>query len=698
MWDLESGFFSEKEEVPNSGIRKWGLDEWNREKNYDLLKSEKIKKFIAKGFITEQRVMALRESRRLNLSSEGIIKLIDYGIISLAQALELELAHSKRYFLSAEGIFELIINQFMSLDQALKLSDSQELNLESRGVQHLLAKRTITLDQALALSENQRLNLSSKGIVKLIDHGIINLAEALEPELEHSKRELLSKEWMFGLINRGVISFAQALELELDNFKQDFLSIDGVYKLIVKRIIRFDQVLNLNHLERLNLESSGVRELLSKKIITLDQALALNESQCRALSDRDTVLRIIIKELNIRQFIGASAPPSSLSCINHIQSTHTASVHHSVSESAEKLRQRYAEKICRKSSLERKFEKSRLRSIIGKLDIVSKSSLEKTLREVKAFADALPNNNPQKKVVKHCIKRITNMDNNFIDPSSKLSTKELLALSFAAVRDNNYHQSEITDAENQFIEGLVEIQRGYNSSNTEKDKPICASGAFNKLIESLQGIHPDCNIQYITTETASLKLPIIVREELDNYLSNLIDSAKTEVTLAHLEKLIRRVQRSGNFKSFLEKIEKNIAIRILDEFASLYPFGKSDPNFIELISYGKEVDASAVLEKKLVDLQKKKKIFSCYNSMGEVENELFVSDRPETGAISRRRSQVAVDPFPLISEMTSLSLTPDQFDSASYSRGMVRSNFWQPGFAAAEGSSSFETSDLCKKN
>lgn len=696
MWDLESGFFSEKEEVPNSGIRKRGLAEWNREKNYELLKSDKIKEFIAKGFITEQRVMALRENRRLNLSSEGIIKLIDYGIISLAQALELELAHSKRYFLSAEGIFELIINQFMSLDQALKLSDSQELNLESRGVQHLLAKRTITLDQALALSENQRLNLSSKGIVKLIDHGIINLAEALEPELEDSTREFLSKEWMFGLINRGVISFAQALELELDNFKQDFLSIDGVYKLIVKRIIRFDQVLNLNNSEQLNLESSGVRELLSKKIITLDQALALNESQCRALSDRNTVLRIIMKELNIRQFIGASAPP--LSCINHSQSTHTASVHYSASESAEKLRQRYADKICKKSSLEKKFEKSRLKNIIRKLDMVSKSSLEKTLREIKAFADALPDNDPRKKVARRCIKRITDLDDNFIDPSSKLSMKELLALSFTAIRDNNYHQREIEDAENQFIAGLVEIQRGYNSSDTEKDKPICASGAFNKFIESLQGIHPDCNIQYITTETASLKLPIIVREELDNYLSNLINSGKTEVELVHFEKLLRRAQRSGNFKSFLEKIEENIAIRILDEFASLYPSGKSDLNFIELISYSKEVDVSAVLEKNLVDLQKKKKSFSCYNSMGEAENELFVSDRPETGAISRRRSQVAVDPLPLISEMTSLSLTPDQFDSASYSSGMVRSNFWQPGFTAAEDSDSFETSDLCKKN
>lgn len=145
MWDLESGYFFKKEEVPNSRIRKWGLDEWNREKNCDLLKSDKIKEFIAKGFITEQRVMGLRENQRLNLSSEGIVKLIDRGIISLVQALKLELEYSKRYFLSAEGIFELIINQLMSLDQALKLSDSQELNLESRGVQHLLTKRIISL-------------------------------------------------------------------------------------------------------------------------------------------------------------------------------------------------------------------------------------------------------------------------------------------------------------------------------------------------------------------------------------------------------------------------------------------------------------------------------------------------------------------------------------------------------------------------
>ena len=605
MWELDDeydGAFSEEDRAiirARGQVMVAAYKEWNQGVNRDLLKSDKIKEFIAKGFVTDWQIIELSANQRLDISSEGIVKLIDYGIISFAKALKLQLSMVQRDFLSTEGICELIINQIISLDRVLKLSRTQRFILESR----------------------------------------------------------------------------------------------------------------------------GIRSLLSEKIITLDQTLALSPNQIRALNDLDTVQRIIIGDLNIQQFVGEIFF-FRRHHINHVQSTHTASVHNTVSESAEKLRQRYADKVFKKSSLEKILQKSGLKNIIRKLGIVSKSGLEKVLREIKAFIDALPNNDPRKKAATHCIARITNWGGDFVDPLSKLSTKELLALSFVAIRDNKYHQSEIEDAENRFIEGLVEIQRGYNSSATEEDKPICASGAFNKLIESLQGVHQDCTIQYMTEGTASLKLPVVVREELDSYLLNLICSAKNEAVLIHLEKLIQKVQQSGNSKSFLQKIEKKIAIRILDEFASLYPFGKLDHNFIKLVSFTKEVDVSAVLEKNLVYLRKKRQSISAFqqqsplsydwdqsmpsqavspghNVDSEAENQLPFPPGPETGAIPRRRYKLEniEDTLSLVQEMDALSLIPDKFGSATQSGHMPSSNFWQPKFATStEDNVSFAPSDALEKS
>ncbi|MFM2322561.1 MAG: hypothetical protein RLZZ225_714 [Pseudomonadota bacterium] len=530
MWDLNDGFFSKEDEAIIRTRReneRWACDEWNQTLNRELLQSEKIKEFIAKGLVSIQQVEGLREEQRLNLSSAGIVKLIDHGIISFSKASKLKLEPSELDFLSKEGICELIINPLISL--------------------------------------------------------------------------------------------------------------------------------------------------------TLKQALALTEDQRHALNDPNTVQRIINGELNIQQFIGAVVP---YHCgeINPIQSTHIASVHRTVSESAGKLNQRYADKICNESRLEEIIPKSGLGNIIRKLGIVS-TNLNKTLCQVKKFVNALPDNDSRKKVAKRCIKRIIDSEDSFIDPSSKLSTRKLLALSFAAIRDNKYHQGEIKDAENQFIEGLVEIQRGYNLSDIEKDKPICASGAFNKLIESLQGIHPDCEIHYITKEIASSKLPVIVRENLDKYLSKLIDSAEIEADLNSLKSLIQQMQQNQDFKPFLAKIKKNIITSLLHEFSSLYPLGRHDPELIKLVDSSECADVSKVLESNLVKLEKKRQCFV----------------RSEIGAILRRRCEVATDTLPAV-EMESLSLTADESGVACYSADVTASSFWQPSFTSSEDSGSFETSNLCSES
>lgn len=64
-----------------------------------------------------------------------------------------------------------------------------------------------------------------------------------------------------------------------------------------------------------------------------------------------------------------------------------------------------------------------------------------------------------------------------------------------------------------WVDTLNEIQRGYNTNESDRDIYICASGTFNKFIEKLCGIHTDCQIDFLTLETANLKFLALSKEE-----------------------------------------------------------------------------------------------------------------------------------------------------------------------------------------
>ena len=124
-----------------------------------------------------------------------------------------------------------------------------------------------------------------------------------------------------------------------------------------------------------------------------------------------------------------------------------------------------------------------------------------------------------------CIERITPYNYSFTD-SSSVSTRQLLALAWAAIHDSDKCTANLEDRKALFIEALYEIQRGYNidEHNVDdggEDKPICAAGTFNKLLEKLNGIHEDVHVYYITQSGASAKFPILAKEQALAYLQSL---------------------------------------------------------------------------------------------------------------------------------------------------------------------------------
>lgn len=252
--------------------------------------------------------------------------------------------------------------------------------------------------------------------------------------------------------------------------------------------------------------------------------------------------------------------------INNDQSTHTASVHQSVSESAAKLLVRYG------SELEN----------VG---------LEDTLNKIKIYVDGLDHSFLKNKAAKRCIKRVMATNYIFIDPISKISTQELLVLVFLAIQDDENRLGDKEDAYLQFIEGLYEIQRGYNLSETSADqggidKPICMAGTFNKLIEKLQGIHLDCEARFITKKLASLKLHAVVHEiVIQHWKLNLLSKPQTTAALFFFTNLVKEIKENFFEKSW-NKIKEQVAECMFDEFSSLYPAGMNDPKFMGLTEAG----------------------------------------------------------------------------------------------------------------
>jgi len=157
----------------------------------------------------------------------------------------------------------------------------------------------------------------------------------------------------------------------------------------------------------------------------------------------------------------------------------------------------------------------------------------------------------------------------------------------------------LPDVKTQFINGLYEIQRGYNFiedtmiDNGKKDQPICPSGTFNKLIESMIGCHPSLEIIFITKKCASLKLPIVVTEEATKYLLQL-SSSTLPTTLGFALKIIRQLEKE-TVSCMWDLIQPQVKERMFDDFGSLYFNDDNNIDFNLLIEIGKDVELKDLL-------------------------------------------------------------------------------------------------------
>ena len=267
--------------------------------------------------------------------------------------------------------------------------------------------------------------------------------------------------------------------------------------------------------------------------------------------------------------------------INETQSTHKASVHQSVSESATKLLARYGSAL----------EGEKLGAIIQK---------------IRQWCDSLPAGDEVHDAAKRCIIRLTGPLYTYVDPASNVSLQQIIALSWLAIHDDGLRQGSLADAKQQLCQGLYEIQRGGNLSEEGLDllgfvdHSICTSGSFNKLVEKLQGIHPEVVVKYITHTTASLKLPIVIKEEVLRYLAESTHPT-TAAEFLSITAPLQQIQEERSPAPIWKQIKARVAERLFAEFGSLYPLGQDDPLFISFIEAGiyLEIDDLPSFQKEL---------------------------------------------------------------------------------------------------
>jgi hypothetical protein len=263
--------------------------------------------------------------------------------------------------------------------------------------------------------------------------------------------------------------------------------------------------------------------------------------------------------------------------INERQSTHTTSVHESVSTSATNLNNRYGDKI-------------------------HGHVLEKALNQFSKWLYDQPNSSKKVEAAKRCLPRLRGQNSAFIDPASGVSTKVLLALMWIAIHDEERRQGPLLDALSMLVEGLYEIQREYNLSGegvdngVVLDKPACAAGTFNKIVEKGAGILPDVEIVLMNLTGFHLKFPRVVREVAMTYLRGLSGES--------LSSLLADIKKDNSVAAIWDEIKERVATKMFEEFARLFQNNRNLPAFVENIATGEylvlSLDDVNALEQSLI--------------------------------------------------------------------------------------------------
>lgn len=308
--------------------------------------------------------------------------------------------------------------------------------------------------------------------------------------------------------------------------------------------------------------------------------------------------------------------------LNHsqnAQNTHTKSVHESTSKSALRLLKRYG-----RSPMDIEERLENLKSILAE----NIKQFEKDLQHVENQED-LKDKIFKTKTALRCIQRLIQPDwASCTDDGSGITIIKLLALCIQALHDKAVLFSPFAAAVECLTQGLFDIQRDKNNTNDKSspDSWICSGGTFNKLIESLSCIHPDCEQIILNLEMATLKFQRLVVIHTKAFLAEL-PSPRDDKELEEFLKMIQSVKDEDSI------IWPRIRNKVAEELFGVYGdyFGTpTDIRMTTLLDYGHIVGSEelktfvdTLQEAKLLGYQRQKnQFFSAQAEAGADDEEL----------------------------------------------------------------------------
>lgn len=277
--------------------------------------------------------------------------------------------------------------------------------------------------------------------------------------------------------------------------------------------------------------------------------------------------------------VGEERPTRAGRVFNGRQSTHTASVHATVSQSALRLWARYQTTLC------------------------AAGKIQQIMVDIEQALNVLPADYKYVIAKKSWKRMMTGSFCEFTDPLSNVTLYQLIGLFWIALHDRavvrhfqqsaantvDFAQQELPLALSLLVDALYELQRDGNIDTDGKDDlypedrlPSCASGSFNKWMEKLIGLHPDVHVVIVSNAGATTKLTHLVEVKAFEYTKAQI-LATRDSDSGHPSPI---VLDDNLLASIWSNIQGEVAVELFQEYGSLFPDGAQSEAFISFVACG----------------------------------------------------------------------------------------------------------------
>ncbi|MGL9758411.1 MAG: hypothetical protein ACR5LA_06245 [Wolbachia sp.] len=186
-----------------------------------------------------------------------------------------------------------------------------------------------------------------------------------------------------------------------------------------------------------------------------------------------------------------------------VQTTHDPSAVASINLSVDRLIEKYKENLSKNE-------------FYVQLNRGNTTGIEEYIKQSNEFTEG------NKSHALECLRFINRTGDNFKDNHSKLTLKQAAILCWKACNDRNtgtenqrtpFNDEDIKNRKDMFLKGLVDAATTYGNQGQS-----CAGGTYNKLFESLSGLHPSVVItldgeeaREMIKETITQKFPEMAR-------------------------------------------------------------------------------------------------------------------------------------------------------------------------------------------